>query len=101
MQNTIGTSRSFHGASGSTDVIDGTTLAANNPINYVITSNGTQSEFFENRSSQGTNIPSGPVAGVKTVIQIGNRLNGAYLYGHIKNFRIYDVALTPAQVAAL
>ena len=39
--------------------------------------------------------------GTKTSITIGSEGAGAHLYGHISDFRIYDVALTAEQVAEL
>lgn len=39
--------------------------------------------------------------GVKTSISIGSRSSAEYVFAKIKNFRIFDKALTPAQVRAL
>lgn len=36
--------------------------------------------------------------GTKTSIAIGSAASGAYLYGHLKNLRLYDVALTANQI---
>jgi len=41
----------------------------------------------------------GVVAAGATGVDIGRQASGQYLFGHIKNFRIYDVALTAEQAA--
>lgn len=40
-------------------------------------------------------------SGVKSFLQIGNALGADQLFGHIKDFRIYDVALSSDQVQSL
>ena len=49
----------------------------------------------------GSGTHPGLAVGAGTLINIGNEALIRYLFGHIKNFRIFDVALTPEQVANL
>jgi phage gp46-like protein len=44
-------------------------------------------------------LAGGTTTGTKTQINLGNRSSTNYLFGHIANFKIYDSALTAAQVA--
>lgn len=82
---------------GST-VIDGNILVGTEKI--VFTNTGTSMLMFQEgiQTASGT---SDAVTGTKTSISVGSLSLSNHLFGHIKDFRIYDVALTADQIAAL
>lgn len=78
--------------------VDGSALPVGATTKIVATKNSEIIELFQDSVSQGSAAP-GVFASSITGIKIGqNQASGAVLFGHIKKFRIYDVALTSDQV---
>jgi len=100
-ENSTNLPRSFHGNNPSNDFINGGISDPNTLVKYAVTFNSIQSELFQDGLSQGINIPGGPPVGTKSSIQIGKAISTDFLFGHVKDLRIYDVALTDSQVASL
>jgi len=61
---------------------------------------GLAGKIFIDGINEASKTFAAAATGTKTAVQIGSEsasLN--HLFGHIKNFKIFDVVLTPAQVA--
>jgi len=79
---------------------DGSPISINTVTEIVVTKNSSIGTIYQDGVSTGTLVP-GAITGSITDIAIGNKGSSEHLYGHIKNFRIYNIALTADQVAAL
>ena len=88
------------GANGST-FLNNTEAAGQTPKRFSLTLDTSDSSTgFKVYSNGG--VLSGAVTtatGTKTSISIGKRDSAEFLFGHINNFRIYDVTLSAAQAS--
>jgi len=67
------------------------------PIKMVVVIDSINQTLYVN-GTQKDQDTKGVVSGTKTSISIGSSTSENHIFGHIKNFRIYDVALTAEQV---
>ncbi len=91
--------RVFHGGNAGVDFINGTTISGSEK--FAVTFDGSNFKSYQNANLKGTLSSFTAISGSKTGIEIGSRGSNHYLFGHIKDFRIYEVALTAAQVGTL
>lgn len=84
--------RAFH-SSG----VNGDVLTANDANKVVMTVDSANITLYQQGISKGS-AAKGVVTGTATEIQLGRFGGGNNLFGHIKNFKTYDVALTANQV---
>ncbi len=92
----------FHGSDGNSAIIDGgpvTTPDINNRFTTVF--DGVGAEFFREGISQDRLTTFAATTGTTDEIQIGRQDPASFLYGHIRELKIFDVALTQAQITAL
>lgn len=94
---TTGLVEATHGAVTSTST---TALVAGTKFKIAFVIDGTNQTLYINGIQEDQDT-KGTVTGTATAISIGNSAGSDQLFGHEDNFRIYEVALTPQQVAAL
>lgn len=101
-QNGSGVTRFISGSNASADQVQGSPIGENNIVLFTGTSkSGLLSSYNDGVLVAPPVQQGGSPVSAGTKIEIGMRNPGEYLYGHLKNFRTYDVALTAEQVAQL
>lgn len=94
---TTGLVEATHGAVTS---VSTTALVPGTKVKLAFVVDGTNQTLYINGVQEDQDA-KGTVTGAATAISIGNAAGLNELFGHIKSFRVYDVALTAQQVAAL
>ena len=78
----------------------GTANIANETRRYASSCNGTTATYYQDGISQTTTTDLDRFIAVPTSIRLGSLSSGASpLYGHIKNLRIFDKALSAVEVS--
>ncbi len=97
---TSGNQRSINGtASGVTgDTATSVTAQQTHVVTFVAAA--ARTTLYLDGVQTGTGTHAATATGTKTSINIGKQIS-SYLFGHIRDFRIYPVALTASQVEAL
>lgn len=95
--NTTGIVEATHGEVTS---VSTTSMVAGTKLRVAFVVDGTNQTLFVNGIQEDQDT-KGSVTGTATAISIGNAAGLNQLFGHEKNFRIYDAALTAEQVLAL
>jgi DNA-binding beta-propeller fold protein YncE len=86
---------------GSSAVTGSGALTLNAWTHLAVTYDGAMLRLYQNGAQVGTRSLGGPIAATNRALQIGgNAIWGEYFSGRIDEVRVYDRALTPAEIAA-
>jgi hypothetical protein len=88
------------GRHGAIVSVDPGATSANTSIRASFVVDSANQTLYKNRAQVDQDV-KGTVTGTATSIDLGNRGGGNYLFGHIKDLKIFDVALTQNQVSSL
>jgi len=92
---------SFISATTGTNAVVGNVVSANIVNKMAMTSDSSVLKIYQDAVLKDTDTAADNPGGTKTAVNIANSSSGDQLFGHLKNFRIYNVALTLEQIEAL
>jgi hypothetical protein len=98
--NVVGSTSKVNGKHGAVTSAATTSLVANTQALTAFVVDSTNQTLYLDGAQEDQDA-KGTVTGTATSIDIGNNAGASYLYGHLKDFKIFDVALSDTQALEL